>query len=155
MSAAVKLVGVGAIIAGIVYLATRSSAIVKEFAFRIAGFGVPSLNDFTLHVPIIVEFNNFVGLPLNIDQLSGTVSIWIGDQWVPVASFSQPVTVQAGKQNIAVDTSIDLKTFAASNLATVAMAIMQTRKVFIRSEISAQYGPLNIPTEPFEKELHV
>lgn len=152
---ALKL-GIGAaLIAGVFYLATRSTALVKEFAFRISGFGVPSLNQWLLTVPIVVEFNNFIGLPLNVDQLSGVLSVWVGNQWVQVATFSQPVTIQPGKQNVTVDTTVDLKKFAAANLATVAITIIQTRKVFLRSEISAQYGMLNIPSEPFEKELNV
>lgn len=149
-------IGIGmAVIAGIFYLASRSTSLVKEFAFRVTGFGIPSLNQWLLTVPINVEFNNFIGIPLNLDRLAGVLSVWVGNQWSPVATFSQPVTIQPGVQTITVDTTLDLKKFAAANLATVAMNILQTRKVFLRSEISAQYGPLNIPSEPFQKELHV
>lgn len=155
MSAALKL-GIGAaLIAGIFYLASRSTSLVKEFAFRITGFGIPSLNQFLLTVPITVSFDNFIGLPLKIDRLSGVLSVWIGDQWAQVATFSQPVTIQPGKQTVTVSTTVDLKKFATTNLATVALNIMQTRKVFVRSEINAQYGMFNIPSEPFEKELNV
>lgn len=149
-------VGILASVAGLIlYAASQSEKLVNEFAFRITGFGVPSLNGFLLTVPVLIEFNNFIGLPLNIDKVSGVLSIWIGQQWAQVASFSQPVTIQPGKQNLTIETTIDLKKFAAANLATVAMTIMQTRKVFLRSEISVQYGMLNIPTEPFQKELSV
>lgn len=156
MAGSALKIGIGAtLIAALVYLATRSSAIVNEFAFRITGFGVPSLNGFLLKVPVVLEFNNFIGLPLNVDKVTGTLSVWIGSQWSQVASFSQPVTIQPGKQTLTVETTIDLKKFAAANLASVALTIMQTRKVFLRSDISVQYGLLNIPTEPFQKELSV
>lgn len=156
MASGALKIGIGAaLFAGIIYLATRSSALVKEFAFRVAGFGLPSLNGWLLSVPVVIEFNNFIGLPLNVDKVSGILSVWIGAKWVQVATFSQPVTILPGEQTITVNTVIDLKKFAAANLANVALTIMQTRKVFLRAEINAQYGMLNIPSEPFEKELSV
>lgn len=151
-------IGLGLALVGVVVLvATQGNKILNQFAVRIKGYGTPRLNfsSWVLTLPVKIEFNNPTPAPINLNNVSGTVSLMKETKFQPVVNFNQSLSIPPGKNDSTITTEVNLKQFFANNFVAASLEILTTGKLRIRTNITVNYAGITITPEPLDNVVDV
>lgn len=151
-------IGIGLALIGVIALvATQGQKLLDQFAVRIKGYGTPKLNfsSWVLTLPVKLELINPTPAPINIDKISGNVSLMKNNSFQSVAKFDQSLSIPSGSSDRTITTTIDLKKFFSSNFAAASLEILTTGKLRIRTDLVVQYAQVTVTPEPFDTVVNV
>jgi hypothetical protein len=149
-------IGLGLAFAGaLLYAFNNSAAVINAVLnYKIKGYGTPKLDPSTwiLQLPVKVEFNNNTPVPVNLDKITADISLWNGTTFIKVGQISQPLSIASGKSNAVIVPAVDLKPFFKKDFLTTALTALNTKKLFLKTDATVQYGQQQF-AETFQKEI--
>lgn len=125
MNKALKYAGIATVAAGLLYAAAFSAKrLMDGLTYKVVGFGVPSISNAVLTLPVIIRFNNSAPVNVPVDRLSITLSYLRGNTFIPSANVDQSnVILKPGTQDITVTPQL--------NIASLFSNILDTLKTYI------------------------
>jgi hypothetical protein len=151
-------IGLGLAFLGVVALvATQGKKILEQFDVTIKGYGIPSLNlaSWVLTLPVKIEFFNPTPAAINLDKISGRISLIKNGTFQPVVTFNQPLSIQSGKSEKSIIAQADIKKFFSFNFGPASMEILTTGSLRVRTDMTVQYGQVVFTPEPFDSTIDV
>lgn len=131
--------GVGAII----LLASRSAG---KFKIEANGYGNPVLRNGVLQLPIIVRITNPFPTSINIDRINADVYLQKSDQFEFVGKVDQGINIKPGTFDYALNAVLNLQS-VFSDFFNTAANILAKKQVMVRTEVTAFYGGVRLPTQ--------
>jgi len=147
------------VIAGIIYLVVLGIDAAKfaaaKFSYSIAGYGKPTISNWILNLPIVVNINNPTPAPINADRVIADLYIQKGGQWVAAARMDQPVTVPPGASQQVINAQGNITNIFGGNILNTFNAFAQAvnNKLPIRTDVTVIYGGIALPTQSYTETL--
>lgn len=147
--AGIFAVAVGLLIWG----ANQARTAVAQFAYKVVGYGKPSIKAFILQVPIIVRFTNPLPLGTTIDRFIADVFLKRGNQYQWIGKLDQAVTIPTGVSDQVLVPALDLQRLISGNILDVVNQLSSTGTIELRTDVTAIYGGIALPTQSFTNKI--
>lgn len=158
LSTVTKVVGVAALAAIVVWGFNAAKKAIADFQFDVTGYGKPTLSGMMLTVPLQVKFTNPTPIPITVEKFIGDVYIDKNNVFVPAARIEQPVAIPPGVSVQWIYPVINIPGIFGGNVAETAIflsKILATKIIRIRSDISAVYKGISLPSQSFTNTVDI
>ncbi len=143
------------LIAGIVALGVWGWDLVRkaatQFTVRIVAYGTPTVANWIITIPLVIEVNNPAPLTANVDQVVADLYVMKSGQWTAAAHVDQPLRVPAGLSRQIVTAQVNIVNIFGGNVfatfATFGDAI--NNRLQIKADVTAIYAGVTLPMQSF------
>lgn len=153
MGKLINIVLVGGIIGYVLYQEVLRA--IKNFQFKIIGYGLPKRSGWLVIMPIQFEFVNPTKLDIVIDNLMVDIFIYKSGAWVQVAKVNQPITIGAGTSRQIISASLDFSNIFSGNLLDTVASVFRSSKIDVYSEVTARFKGITLPKQKFQQAVSI
>lgn len=143
---------------GLVYLAAQKAKdVIDKFTFSIAGFGIPTLKDFVLTLPIKIKLVNPTPISVTADNVKCEVFILKNGTYVKGAVINQPFTIAPGVNTIEPKVAMQLKNLFSGNVLNTAIFVADligTKAVTIRADYTITVKGISAPMQSYSDTIN-
>lgn len=142
------------IIAGIIGLIVWGAKSATKWTIKPVGYGVPKFQNWVLTLPILLQFSNPIPASVNIDRIVADIYLQKTTGFDFVGRVDQPLRIPSGTSVHELHAQIDIQKVFGDILNTAANAWNQ-KQLVVRTEVTAWYGGLRIPTQTITSPIQL
>lgn len=127
----------------------------KGVTFRLVDFGIPSIKNFVLSLPLKLQITNPTAGSLTLDNVTIAVSAMLGTQYQPIGGSSiDKVTITPGVSTKDIVAKMDLKALKNISLDTI-ISTLATRALGVKADVLITTNGVTLPTQVLTKTINV
>lgn len=147
MNAVLKF-GIGAALVGaVIYGVKKFKAYAGVFNIQVVKYGIPQVSNSVVYIPIVIRLTNPTPVPINLASLTADVYLLRGVEYTKVGQVNQPLNIPKGTTEQILNAAISLKSIFGGNVLNMVSAILNTKNITLRTDVTASYAGLVLPVQ--------
>jgi hypothetical protein len=147
-------IGIGAaLVGGVLYGVKKAHEYINTFRAEVSRYGIPTINQAIVYLPIAVKFNNPTTLSVHINDIVADVFILKNNAYVQAARVNQALTIPPGVSEQVITAAINLKNILGGNILNFAANLINTKSLQIRTDVHVNYLGIPLPKQTFSNKV--